>query len=100
MGAESPTSAGIVRATLKGIRRTLGTAAAQKSAGLTTEIRAMLAATKDSNHRCSRYQAFFFMTQVESFRYKKTDFPNGRLAANEPTAAPKQKCALYTCPDF
>ena len=40
MGAESPTSAGIVRATLKGIRRTLGTAAAQKAPTLTDDIRA------------------------------------------------------------
>lgn len=42
---ESPTSAGIVRATLKGIRRTLGTAAAQKAPTLTDDIRAMVDAT-------------------------------------------------------
>jgi site-specific recombinase XerD len=45
MGAESPTSAGIVRNTLKGIRRTLGTAPAQKAPALTADIRAMLDAT-------------------------------------------------------
>jgi len=44
-GAESPTGAGIVRATLKGIRRTLGTAAAQKAPTLTDDIRAMVDAT-------------------------------------------------------
>jgi len=44
-GLESPTSAGIVRATIKGIRRTLGTAAAQKAATLTADIRAMVDAT-------------------------------------------------------
>src|ERR1041385_9302075 len=42
---ESPTSTGMVRNTLKGIRRTLGTAAAQKAAALTADIRAMIAAT-------------------------------------------------------
>jgi site-specific recombinase XerD len=45
VGLESPTSAGMVRNTLKGIRRTLGTAAAQKAAALTADIRAMIAAT-------------------------------------------------------
>lgn len=45
MGAESPTAAGIVRATLKGIRRTLGTASAQKAPTLTDDIRAMVDAT-------------------------------------------------------
>jgi site-specific recombinase XerD len=45
MGAESPTGAGIVRATLKGIRRTLGTAAAQKAAAITADIVAMVEAT-------------------------------------------------------
>ena len=45
VGAESPTSAGIVRNTLKGIKRTLGTAPAQKAAALTADIRAMVDAT-------------------------------------------------------
>ena len=44
VGAESPTSAGIVRATLKGIRRTKGTAPAQKAPALTDDIRAMIEA--------------------------------------------------------
>jgi site-specific recombinase XerD len=45
VGLESPTSTGMVRNTLKGIKRTLGTAAAQKAAALTEDIRAMIAAT-------------------------------------------------------
>jgi len=45
MDAESPTSSGIVRATLKGIRRTLGTASAQKAPAVTDDIRAMVDAT-------------------------------------------------------
>ena len=45
MGVESPTSSGIVRATLKGIRRTVGTAAEQKAPTLTEDIRSMVDAT-------------------------------------------------------
>jgi len=45
VGIDSPTSAGMVRNTIKGIRRTLGTAAVQKAAALTDDIRAMLSAT-------------------------------------------------------
>jgi site-specific recombinase XerD len=45
MGLDSPTSTGIVKNTLKGIKRTLGTAAAQKAPALTDDIRAMLEAT-------------------------------------------------------
>jgi site-specific recombinase XerD len=41
-GVESPTHAPIVRNTMKGIRRTLGTAPVQKSAALTEDIRAMV----------------------------------------------------------
>ena len=44
VGCDSPTSAGIVRATLKGIRRTLGTAPTQKAAALTADIHAMVEA--------------------------------------------------------
>jgi integrase len=47
-GHDSPTGAGIVRATLKGIRRTLGTAPEQKAAALTADIRAMVEATGDN----------------------------------------------------
>jgi site-specific recombinase XerD len=41
-GLDSPTHAGVVRNTLKGIRRTLGTAPAQKAPALTDDIRAMV----------------------------------------------------------
>lgn len=42
IGLESPTTAGIVRNTLKGIKRTMGTAAVQKAPALTADIRAMV----------------------------------------------------------
>ena len=45
VGLESPTVAGIVRNTFKGIKRTLGTAANQKAPTLTDDIRAMVGAT-------------------------------------------------------
>ena len=45
MGTDSPTVAGIVRNTLKGIKRTLGTAAVQKSPALADDIRAMVEST-------------------------------------------------------
>jgi integrase len=45
VGLESPTSAGIVRNTIKGIRRIIGTATVQKAAALTDDIRAMIEAT-------------------------------------------------------
>lgn len=45
MALESPTSAPMVRNTMKGIRRTLGTAAVQKAPTLIDEIRAMVDAT-------------------------------------------------------
>jgi site-specific recombinase XerD len=44
-GLESPTAAGMVRNTLKGIRRTLGTAVVPKAPTLTDDIRAMVDAT-------------------------------------------------------
>jgi integrase len=45
MGADSPTAAGIVRNTLKGIKRTLGTSAVQKAPALTDDIRTMVEST-------------------------------------------------------
>src|ERR1700677_3700563 len=45
VGLESPTHSAIVANTMKGIRRTLGTAPVQKSAALTDDIRAMVNAT-------------------------------------------------------
>ena len=41
-GLESPTAAGMVRNTLKGIKRTMGTATKQKAPALTDDIRAMV----------------------------------------------------------
>jgi len=46
-GLDSPTVTDAVRNTLKGIRRTLGTAAAQKAPALTEDIRAMVQATDE-----------------------------------------------------
>jgi integrase len=46
-GLESPTHNAVVKNTMKGIRRTLGTAPAQKTAALTDDIRAMVDAAGD-----------------------------------------------------
>ena len=67
MGADSPTSAGIVRATLKGIRRTLGTAAAQKAPALTDDIRAMVDAA-DSGLIGARDRALILLGFAGAFR--------------------------------
>ncbi len=45
VGIESPTLTGMVRNTLKGIKRTMGTATVQKAAALTDDIRVMLGNT-------------------------------------------------------
>lgn len=45
VGLDSPTSAGIIRNTLKGIKRMRGTAAVQKAPALTDDIRAMVSMT-------------------------------------------------------
>jgi site-specific recombinase XerD len=45
---DSPTHNGLVRNTMKGIRRTIGTAPGQKAATLTDDIRAMVEAAGDS----------------------------------------------------
>ena len=47
VGQPSPSTAGIVRNTLKGIRRSLGTAPAQKAPALTDDIRAMIGVADD-----------------------------------------------------
>jgi site-specific recombinase XerD len=46
-GLESPTHNALVRNTMKGIRRTIGTAPAQKAAALTADIRAMVETAGD-----------------------------------------------------
>jgi len=46
-GMDSPTSSGMVRNTLKGIKRTLGTAAVQKAPAITADIVAMVGVTDE-----------------------------------------------------
>jgi site-specific recombinase XerD len=67
MGIESPTSAGLVRNTLKGIRRTMGTAAVQKAAALTADIVAMVSAT-DSGLIGVRDRAMILLGFAGAFR--------------------------------
>jgi integrase len=67
MGVESPTSAGIVRATLKGIRRTLGTAAAQKAPALIDDVRAMVEAA-DGGLIGARDRALILLGFAGAFR--------------------------------
>jgi len=67
MGLESPTSAGMVRNTLKGIKRTIGTAAIQKAPTLTDDIRAMVDAT-DAGLIGSRDRALVLLGFAGAFR--------------------------------
>lgn len=67
MGLESPTSAGIVRATLKGIRRTLGAGPVQKAPALTDDIRAMVEAT-DAGLIGARDRALILLGFAGAFR--------------------------------
>jgi integrase len=66
-GLDSPTHAAIVRNTLKGIRRTLGTAPAQKTAALTDDIRAMIDAT-DAGIIGARDRALVLLGFAGAFR--------------------------------
>jgi site-specific recombinase XerD len=66
-GLESPTHAAIVRNTLKGIRRTLGTAPAQKAPALTDDIRAMIDVT-DAGLIGSRDRALILLGFAGAFR--------------------------------
>jgi site-specific recombinase XerD len=66
-GLDSPTSAGMVRNTLKGIRRALGTAPAPKSPTLTDDIRAMVDAT-DSGIIGARDRALMLLGFAGAFR--------------------------------
>jgi integrase len=66
-GLDSPTHAGIVRNTLKGIRRTLGTAPAQKAPALTDDIRAMISAT-DAGAIGARDRALVLLGFAGAFR--------------------------------
>jgi integrase len=66
-GLDSPTHAAIVRNTLKGIRRTLGTAPAQKAPTLTDDIRAIVAAT-DAGIIGARDRAVILLGFAGAFR--------------------------------
>jgi site-specific recombinase XerD len=66
-GLESPTVSGMVRNTLKGIRRVIGTAASQKAAALTQDIRAMVAVT-DSGLIGLRDRAMILLGFASAFR--------------------------------
>ena len=66
-GAESPTHTGIVRNTMKGIRRTMGTAPAQKAPALTADIRAMVDAA-DAGAMGLRDRALILLGFAGAFR--------------------------------
>lgn len=66
-GLESPTPAGMVRNTLKGIRRTLGTAATPKAPTLTDDIRAMVETT-DAGPIGARDRALMLLGFAGAFR--------------------------------
>ena len=67
VGLESPTSAGMVRNTLKGIKRMIGTAAVQKTPTLTDDIRAMVDAT-DAGPIGSRDRALILLGFAGAYR--------------------------------
>jgi site-specific recombinase XerD len=67
VGRDSPTTAGLVRNTLKGIRRTLGTASAPKTPTLTDDIRAMVDAT-DTSSIGARDRALILLGFAGAFR--------------------------------
>ncbi len=66
-GLDSPTVAGMVKNTMKGIRRTLGTAPVQKSPALTDDIRAMVE-TVDSGLIGARDRALILLGFAGAFR--------------------------------
>ena len=66
-GLASPTSAGIVKNTMKGIRRTIGTAPIQKAPALTGDIRAMVAAA-DAGLIGARDRALILVGFAGAFR--------------------------------
>jgi site-specific recombinase XerD len=67
VGLESPTRSAIVANTMKGIRRTMGTAATQKAPALTDDIRAMVDAT-DSGLIGLRDRALILLGFAGAFR--------------------------------
>ena len=67
VGIESSTTAGMVRNTFKGIRRTMGSASVQKAAALTDDIRAMIAVT-DAGLIGARDRAMILLGFAGAFR--------------------------------
>ena len=67
VGLDSPTAAGIVKNTLKGIKRTLGTAAVQKAPALTDDIRTMVSVA-DSGLIGLRDRALILLGFAGAFR--------------------------------
>jgi site-specific recombinase XerD len=67
MGLDSPTSSGIVRNTLKGIKRMNGTATVQKAAALTDDIKAMVSVS-DSGPIGARDRALVLLGFAGAFR--------------------------------
>jgi site-specific recombinase XerD len=66
-GLDSPTAAGMVKNTMKGIRRTQGTASVQKAPTLTDDIRAMMNAT-DAGLIGARDRALVLLGFAGAFR--------------------------------
>jgi integrase len=66
-GAESPTHTSLVRNTMKGIRRTLGTAPAQKAPALTDDVKAMVEAA-DAGLIGTRDRALLLLGFAGAFR--------------------------------
>jgi integrase len=67
-GVDSPTHAPIVRNTMKGIRRTMGTAPVQKSAALTEDIRAMVETLENRTTIDVRDRALILLGFAGAFR--------------------------------
>ena len=77
VGLESPTSAAMVRNTIKGIRRTIGTASVQKAPTLTDDIRAMVEATAAGNIG-ARDRALILLGFAGAFRRSELIVPGCR----------------------
>jgi len=87
-GLDSPTSAGMVRNTLKGIRRTLGTATAQKFPTLADDIRAMVDAC-DVGLIGARDRALVLLGFAGAFRRSELSWAwTLRIAPSARTASP------------
>ena len=85
-GLDSPTTAGMVRNTLKGIRRTIGTAAKPKAAALTDQIRTMVDAAGDDTigARDSRTNPVRVCRGVPPVRTSRSGYRGLRLRQGRP----------------